>query len=53
MSPAVRKHDFITVEEYLEGELLSDVRHEYFDGSVWAMAGGSDRHNIAVGFSLP
>jgi len=38
---------FITVAEYLEGELLSEVRHEYFDGQVQAMAGGSDRHDVA------
>jgi Uma2 family endonuclease len=41
---------FITVEEYLEGEQLSDLRHEYFDGRVKAMAGASVRHNIAAGW---
>jgi Uma2 family endonuclease len=41
---------FITVEEYLEGEQLSDLRHEYFDGTVKAMAGASVRHNIAAGW---
>jgi Uma2 family endonuclease len=39
----------ISVEEYLEGEKVSEVRHEYVDGYVYAMAGGSDDHNrIAV-----
>lgn len=41
---------FITVEEYLEGEQLSDLRHEYFDGTVKAMAGATVRHNIAAGW---
>jgi Uma2 family endonuclease len=35
----------ISVEEYLTGELLSEVRHEYMDGEVFAMAGGTLRHN--------
>ena len=50
MSLAEKISEYITVEEYLEGELLSDVKHEYFDGRVYAMAGASDRHNIAAGF---
>jgi Uma2 family endonuclease len=45
---AVRVPDFISVEGYLEGELRSDVRHEYYDGRVYAMAGASARHNVAV-----
>lgn len=35
----------ISVEDYLEGELISPVRHEYVGGEVYAMAGASDRHN--------
>jgi Uma2 family endonuclease len=35
-----------TVEEYLELEQSSDIRHEYFGGEVFAMAGGSKEHNI-------
>jgi Uma2 family endonuclease len=38
----------ISVEEYLEGEKVSEIRHEYVDGSVYAMAGGSDDHNRIV-----
>ncbi|MFN6179519.1 MAG: Uma2 family endonuclease [Dolichospermum sp.] len=37
---------FFTVEEYLELEQTSDIRHEYFAGEVFAMAGGSKEHNI-------
>jgi Uma2 family endonuclease len=36
---------YITVAEYLESEKISDVRHEYIDGEVYAMAGESRRHN--------
>ena len=40
---------YITEEEYLEGELHSDVKHEYFDGRVWAMAGANDSHELVSG----
>lgn len=36
---------YITEQAYLEGEKLADVRHEYVDGKVYAMAGTSRRHN--------
>lgn len=35
----------LSEEEYLAGELLSEVRHEYLAGTVHAMAGASDKHN--------
>jgi Uma2 family endonuclease len=35
--------------EYLEGEKLADIRHEYVDGQVYAMAGTSKRHNRIAG----
>ena len=35
----------ISVQEYLDGETVSDVRHEYVDGEVYAMAGGTLTHN--------
>ncbi|MCU0238738.1 MAG: Uma2 family endonuclease [Pyrinomonadaceae bacterium] len=35
----------ISVEEYLEGEKVSSVKHEYIDGQVFAMAGVSKNHN--------
>lgn len=38
-----------SVDEYLEMERASSVKHEYLDGHVYAMAGGTRRHNrIAV-----
>lgn len=35
-----------TVEEYLAMERVSDIRHEYLDGYVYAMAGESESHGI-------
>ncbi|QNN40346.1 Uma2 family endonuclease [Pedobacter roseus] len=34
-----------TVEEYLEMEKASTVKHEYFQGEVFAMSGAGDNHN--------
>lgn len=39
----------ISVEEYLAGEAEATVKHEYFDGQVFAMAGATNRHNKIVG----
>lgn len=39
----------ISVDEYIQGELESDVRHEYMGGEVYAMVGASDRHNLIAG----
>lgn len=36
----------ITEQEYLSGELLSDIRHEYINGEVYAMAGAHKDHNL-------
>lgn len=36
---------YLSVADYLAGERESNVRHEYVDGQVYAMAGASDRHN--------
>jgi Uma2 family endonuclease len=38
----------ISVEEYLEMEILSEVKHEYYQGEIFAMAGASDEHNKIV-----
>jgi len=35
----------ISEEEYLVAEALAAERHEYVDGAVYAMAGGSEAHN--------
>ncbi len=36
----------ISVEEYLSGERISDIKHEYIEGQIYAMAGASLKHNI-------
>ncbi len=41
---ATPKFDYITPDEYLEMEEKSDVKHEYIDGYVYAMAGANDPH---------
>ncbi len=35
-----------TVEEYLEMESRSDVKHEYYRGEIFAMSGAKLQHNI-------
>lgn len=35
----------ITAAEYLNGELRSEIRHEFVEGRVYAMSGASRRHN--------
>jgi Uma2 family endonuclease len=37
--------NLVSVEDYLHDEPLSDVRHEYVAGVVYAMAGASEEHN--------
>ncbi len=39
----------ISVQEYLEGEKISPVKHEYIEGEVYSMAGASDAHNLIAG----
>ncbi len=36
----------LTPTEYLEGERLSEVRHEYVNGQVYAISGASKVHNL-------
>lgn len=36
---------WVSIEEYLAGELVSDIKHEYYDGEVVAMAGVSKNHD--------
>ena len=39
----------ISDDEYLAGELVSPVKHEYISGMVYAMAGAGNQHNIIAG----
>lgn len=38
----------LSVEEYLEMERASEVRHEYYDGELFAMVGASEAHALIV-----
>jgi len=40
---------YLSVDEYLAGEQHSDVRYEYVDGEVFALAGAAERHNRIAG----
>ncbi len=45
---ALSQKIFITSDEYLVMEAVSPVKHEYFNGEVFQMAGASYAHNIAT-----
>jgi len=47
----VKKVENLSIEAYLQGELKSEVRHEYIDGQIFAMVGASKRHNL-IGIGL-
>ncbi|MCI0357409.1 MAG: Uma2 family endonuclease [Planctomycetaceae bacterium] len=46
---AAEKLNLISVEDYLAGELVSPIKHEYVAGVVYAMAGARNAHNIIAG----
>lgn len=46
---AAERMRYISVEEYLAGELTSNVKHEYVAGFVYAMAGARNEHNVIAG----
>ncbi len=43
---AAEKLNLVSVEDYLAGELVSPVKHEYLGGMVYAMVGARNVHNI-------
>jgi Uma2 family endonuclease len=45
MNAQLQKKPRITQEEYLELERTSEIKHEYFNGEIFAMTGGSLNHN--------
>ena len=45
MSALLPPESYLVVEEYLAREELSDVKHEYLGGDVYAMSGASTSHN--------
>jgi Uma2 family endonuclease len=46
---AAQQIQLVSVEDYLAGELVSDIRHEYSGGYVYAMAGAKNAHNRIAG----
>lgn len=45
---AAEKLNLISVEDYLAGELVSSIKHEYLGGVVYAMAGARNSHNVVA-----
>jgi len=43
---AVKTLNLVSVDDYLAGELVSPVKHEYLGGVVYAMAGAGNAHNL-------
>ena len=37
-----------TVEEYLAFEQTSEIKHEYIDGEIYAMSGGTENHALIM-----
>jgi len=37
--------DYLSVDDYLAGEEVSEVKHEYLGGNAYAMAGATTEHN--------
>jgi Uma2 family endonuclease len=48
VAQAKKIETFVTPEEYLEGELTTEIRNEFINGVVYAMSGVSEAHNDIV-----
>jgi Uma2 family endonuclease len=42
---AALKLNLVSIDDYLAGELVSPIKHEYLGGVVYAMAGARNSHN--------
>jgi Uma2 family endonuclease len=49
---AAKKLNLVSVEDYLAGELVSPIKHEYLGGVVYAMAGARNAHNLIASNTL-
>lgn len=46
---ALHKIPYLSEQAYLDFELAADRRHEYLHGRIYAMSGGTERHNLVTG----
>lgn len=46
---ALKKLQPVSIEDYLSGELVSSIKHEYVGGLVYAMSGAFAAHNQIAG----
>ncbi|MBP1465856.1 Uma2 family endonuclease [Candidatus Chloroploca sp. M-50] len=44
-----RPKRYMTEEEYIEFEVASPRKHEYYQGDIFAMTGGTEPHNLLAG----
>jgi Uma2 family endonuclease len=49
---AAKKLNLVSVEDYLNGELDSPIKHEYLGGVIYAMAGARNAHNLIASNTL-
>jgi Uma2 family endonuclease len=49
---AAEKLQLVSVEDYLAGELVTPIKHEYLGGFVYAMAGARNAHNLITANTL-
>ena len=49
MNAQLQEKTIMTTEEYLQLERVSEVKHEYFEGEIFAMVGASLNHNQISG----
>ncbi|XID75360.1 Uma2 family endonuclease [Alkanindiges sp. WGS2144] len=47
--PMLKQKTYMSEQDYLEGELHSDIKHEYIDGEVYVMSGAHANHNRIAG----
>ncbi len=43
---SAQPEQYISLEEYFKFEETSDIKHEYYQGTIFAMAGASENHNL-------
>lgn len=49
MTAEAAHHQLVSVEDYLAGEVDAEMRHEFLNGVIYAMAGGTIRHGRISG----